>query len=448
MRIALLPAVADDDKLQLSQWAEMSQHAVTEVVNGRSTQEADVRLLIAGEGCDRDVVSSLVEGSAGENAPRLIVVAVGTCDAADEVAALARLRVDALTSLAISALEPVIVALVGQPPAAASSQPEAAAESVAEEESLRQTRVFLSYRRPDEVAMNRVRGALTDHGYRVWWDQDKSSIPAGTFWPSSIEQGIEEADAFVVLVSPNSLKSPKQIQRELYLADQSGKRMVAMIIRPIEAWPDGFGYYLGGLERISMHDNFSRAMDELFAFLGPTMREETEGGGLRRRFGRGRDRLRRFAREHDVAGKVKAYGGTALATAAALAAAAAAAQAQQAKEARARYVEETSQLLLKSVRELGIAMELPPAQFRAEFQPRYQRIMGQLEGAAPPHALAARHRQLVKDLDALGAQFDDLGRRVEAGDDHGVTVSIRQLNAAWSDVVTSNVQWLKSALDA
>lgn len=473
MRVSVRTSLDAAERVEVAQWVSRTSLEVVSVDPDATPPGAELFLVVASQSDTPDARAVRAQAArAAERGLALVVVSVRGCRGFDDLDATAQLRLGSLTAAGLAGLEPALSAFIGPiveaAPGSAPTEPQssepvveglvvvneenaadgtdATLASSASASHVRQTRVFLSYRRPDESAMNRVRAALEERGYRVWWDKDKASIPAGTFWPSSVEQGIAESDAFIVLLSPNSLKSPKQIQRELYLADQAGKRMVALMVRPIDEWPDGFNYFLGGLERISLNRDFAGALDELSHFLGPTSVAVETASGLLGRLGRGRDRFRRFARDKDLASRVKTHGATALATAGAVAVAVAAAQAKQKAEAKQRYIEETSQLLNKSLKEIKFAKDMSPKEYRNDFQPRYQRLMGQLESSSPPPALVTRHQRLVRDLDALGEEFDELMRLAESGDLSGLATRVERLNGAWADVVTSNISWLKSAL--
>src|SRR4029450_8487150 len=65
--------------------------------------------------------------------------------------------------------------------------------------------VFLCYSRSDKAFVNRLYEGLVEAGRRVW--MDLSSIPTSTLWTQEINSGIEAADNFVFVISPDSMRS-------------------------------------------------------------------------------------------------------------------------------------------------------------------------------------------------------------------------------------------------
>ncbi len=90
----------------------------------------------------------------------------------------------------------------------------------------RKLRVFISYSRRDKVFARRLYDALTTAGYQNWVDWE--SIPAASNWASRIFAGIEEADAFLFIVSGESLRS-KACHEELAHAFEKEKRIFPII---------------------------------------------------------------------------------------------------------------------------------------------------------------------------------------------------------------------------
>lgn len=83
-----------------------------------------------------------------------------------------------------------------------------AAQSPAEQREDRvskTSKVFLSYSRKDSQCAKTLQKALTQRGLQVW--QDVQSIKAGERWADSIEKGILDARAIVVLISASSADS-------------------------------------------------------------------------------------------------------------------------------------------------------------------------------------------------------------------------------------------------
>jgi hypothetical protein len=91
--------------------------------------------------------------------------------------------------------------------------------------------VFLSYSSLDWEIAEKIVELLRRHGVPVWYGP--SSIRGAQQWHDEIGDALERCDWFVILVSPNSMKS-KWVRRELYFAldeDQYEKSIVPVVIR-------------------------------------------------------------------------------------------------------------------------------------------------------------------------------------------------------------------------
>lgn len=94
------------------------------------------------------------------------------------------------------------------------------------------TRVFLDYSRKDIEFARRIADALTSRGYQLWVDWE--SIPPSVDWMREIEKGIVEADVFLFLISPDSIRS-KISEKQLEIVARNGKRLIPLIVRDIKA---------------------------------------------------------------------------------------------------------------------------------------------------------------------------------------------------------------------
>jgi TIR domain-containing protein len=92
--------------------------------------------------------------------------------------------------------------------------------------------LFVSYSRPDTEFTRRIAERLEADGLEAWVDwQD---IPPSVDWMKEIQKGIEDADVFLFLVSPDSIASPICAD-EVGHALQNGKRIIPLIVRDIDA---------------------------------------------------------------------------------------------------------------------------------------------------------------------------------------------------------------------
>jgi WD40 repeat protein len=90
--------------------------------------------------------------------------------------------------------------------------------------------LFISYSRKDKEAARKLTEAFQSQDMDFWIDWE--GIPPTVDWWKEIEKGIEEADIFLFLLSPNSASS-KVCKRELEHAFQNGKRLIPVVIRDI-----------------------------------------------------------------------------------------------------------------------------------------------------------------------------------------------------------------------
>ncbi|MEO0564829.1 MAG: TIR domain-containing protein, partial [Chloroflexota bacterium] len=88
--------------------------------------------------------------------------------------------------------------------------------------------VFISYSRRDADFGKRLHTRLTATNYDVWMDWE--DIPPTADWWGEIREGIEEADNFVLIMSPDSISSPV-CQMEIETAIVNGKRIIPLFYR-------------------------------------------------------------------------------------------------------------------------------------------------------------------------------------------------------------------------
>jgi len=88
--------------------------------------------------------------------------------------------------------------------------------------------VFISYSRKDKDFVQVLHNALIASKREIWIDWD--SIEKGTKWWQEIEKGIEEANTFVFVISPDSVAS-KVCGDEINHAIRNGKRFLPIVRR-------------------------------------------------------------------------------------------------------------------------------------------------------------------------------------------------------------------------
>jgi WD40 repeat protein len=92
------------------------------------------------------------------------------------------------------------------------------------------TTLFISYSRKDKDFAQKLSTSLDKIGFESWVDWD--DIPPTADWWDQIQKGIESADAFLFLISPDSVKS-EICGKEIDHAVKNGKRMVPIVVREV-----------------------------------------------------------------------------------------------------------------------------------------------------------------------------------------------------------------------
>jgi WD40 repeat protein len=91
--------------------------------------------------------------------------------------------------------------------------------------------IFISYSRRDLEFAGRIVQALAQNQLDTWIDW--KSIPKGEDWEKEIYHGIEEADAFLFLISPFSVVS-EMCNKEIAYAVKNNKRILPIFIADVE----------------------------------------------------------------------------------------------------------------------------------------------------------------------------------------------------------------------
>jgi hypothetical protein len=123
--------------------------------------------------------------------------------------------------------------------------------------------IFLSYARKDAKVVDRLMSRLEAAGYKVW--VDRTGIPGGEQWRRQIVRAIENADAFLIALSPHSVISDN-VRKELDLAEGAKKRVLPVIIQPVEI-PEEMKYQLVGLQKVELVTNFDAGFETLLRTL-------------------------------------------------------------------------------------------------------------------------------------------------------------------------------------
>lgn len=108
--------------------------------------------------------------------------------------------------------------------------------------------IFLSYSRGDAQQADDWVANLEQFGYRVWID--RAGIRGGQQWMATIVRSIQEAQAVILLLSPNSARSDN-VRREIDIAVQAKKRIIPVEIQAT-AIPGALLYQLAGVQLLQV----------------------------------------------------------------------------------------------------------------------------------------------------------------------------------------------------
>ena len=91
--------------------------------------------------------------------------------------------------------------------------------------------IFFSYSRKDRNKVDWIARQLKAGGFQIWID--RHDIPGGIEWSDSITTAIKNAEAFILILSPNSIES-LEVKKELNTAIQNRIRIIPVILHPID----------------------------------------------------------------------------------------------------------------------------------------------------------------------------------------------------------------------
>lgn len=98
-------------------------------------------------------------------------------------------------------------------------------------------KVFISYAYQDRTLADDLGARLSDAGYAVWRAEEQ--LLPGENWALKIGKALEESDAMVVLVSPESVRS-QSVREEINYALGSPNyagRVIPVLVRPTAEMP-------------------------------------------------------------------------------------------------------------------------------------------------------------------------------------------------------------------
>ncbi len=91
--------------------------------------------------------------------------------------------------------------------------------------------IFVSYSSKDRPFALEFSQELELLGANIWIDQN--SIQLGQNWDNAIEDALETADTFLLLISPTAVDS-QNVQDEVSIAKENNKKLIPVLIMPCE----------------------------------------------------------------------------------------------------------------------------------------------------------------------------------------------------------------------
>ncbi|MBC7876800.1 MAG: toll/interleukin-1 receptor domain-containing protein, partial [Anaerolineales bacterium] len=90
----------------------------------------------------------------------------------------------------------------------------------------RNIRIFISYSRKNKAFVRKLNGAMEEAGISSWVDWE--GIPLSSDWMAEITSAIQSADAFIFVISPDSLRS-QFCMDELELGIKFNKKIIPVL---------------------------------------------------------------------------------------------------------------------------------------------------------------------------------------------------------------------------
>jgi TIR domain/inactive STAND len=113
--------------------------------------------------------------------------------------------------------------------------------------------VFISYSSSNRTKVLQILGELQALGIDCWLDKNK--IPGGSNWSQEIVVSIRKCRLFLLMASPDSLKS-ENVSKELQLAAHYDKPILPVWLVPDLTYTDQFAYHLTATQYIAATDEF------------------------------------------------------------------------------------------------------------------------------------------------------------------------------------------------
>ena len=135
-------------------------------------------------------------------------------------------------------------------------------------------KVFISHAPKDEFLAKRITNALMENDFDVW-NADTEILP-GDNWAEKLSAALEESDAMVALISPESMQSG-WVRREIEFAlgkESYNQRLIPVLLEPEKNFQEGsIPWILKHLKVIQIAD--PDQVDEGILQITQTLRENS-----------------------------------------------------------------------------------------------------------------------------------------------------------------------------
>src|SRR5688572_5086315 len=111
--------------------------------------------------------------------------------------------------------------------------------------------VFVSYSRKDSETVAKIVARLEGEGLNVWLDRE--DIRGGELWRETIVKAIDNAYAFALMLSPNSVVS-ENVRKEVDLAEGANRHFLPVLLAAVEV-PAKLRYQLAGIQWIEYYSD-------------------------------------------------------------------------------------------------------------------------------------------------------------------------------------------------
>lgn len=139
--------------------------------------------------------------------------------------------------------------------------------SVNRKPAARPKEIFLSHATGDRRFADRLAGVMRKQGIPVWYS--RTHLRGAQQWQDEIGQALERCDWFLIILSPNSVKS-MWVKRELAYAlneQRYQNRIVPVLFRPCDH--KKFSWTLASFQMVNFTGSFAKSLPGLLKIWRP-----------------------------------------------------------------------------------------------------------------------------------------------------------------------------------